>query len=69
MVIMKEKLRRFLEFIRLLDSDNNISLTNIMIILCLYKTATAPVLSMRDLSLFVIPMLSYIHKRHIRPRK
>ena len=58
------KLKRALTFLRLTDNKNNLSLTNIWIMIAMYKMLTTNATSMNDLGLFVLPLLSYLHKRH-----
>lgn len=58
------KIKRALEFLRLLDDKANISITNIWMYVAIFKTLTTTATSMNDLGLFILPLLSYLHKRH-----
>ena len=60
-----DKLIKVLKFLRLLDSNNLLSLTNISVMLVMSKIVTTQATSMQDVALSMIPLMSYMHKRHV----
>lgn len=55
--------KRFLRYLRVNDDKNMISLTNIAMILILYKIATTTASSMEDIGLLLAVLSSYQAKR------
>lgn len=63
---MKEKLLNFLKFIRVVDvNDGLLSITNVAMIIVLYKLIAAPVTSITDVGSLIIAMSSYSFKKYI----
>lgn len=57
-----------LSFFRICDKhDRNISLTNLAVIIVLYKLARTPITSLVDTVPLVISMLSYSAKKYFAP--
>lgn len=59
------KVINFLKFIRLVDENNQLSLTNIAVMVGIYKIMATQATSMNDLGLFLIPLLNYAYKKII----
>jgi hypothetical protein len=59
----KAKVMRALRFLRLVDDQNNISLTNIALILVLAHLLRQPTVSLQDLLTFCGAMIGYQVKR------
>lgn len=66
---MKSKLLRALEFIRVTDEDNNLSITNVVMVSMLVKIWVTPALSMHDIALALAALTNYSHKRHVKVKK
>ena len=56
---------RVLSFLRVTDENNNLSLTNLAVILMLTKIMTTPALSMQDIAIAAVPLMNYAYKRKI----
>lgn len=56
-------MKRVLNFLRLIDDDGHLSLTNLAVIVILVKTAIAPTLSVTDIGALLIAVLNYAHRR------
>lgn len=54
---------KILNFLSLLDKDNNISITNVAVIIMVTKLMFIPTFTLAEVSAFVIVMLNYGHKR------
>ena len=57
-----EKLIKAGKFIRVLDSEGNISISNIAAVMMLAKIAVTPALSMQDISLAFVGLIPYTMK-------
>lgn len=55
--------KRVFTFLRLLDFDGGLSLTNIGVIVAIVKLAASPSLSVQDTGVFLVAILNYAHKR------
>lgn len=62
-VILKTFLNKLLKFLNLTDRANNLSITNIALIILLVKLAIMPTLALPDVAAFFIVLLNYGHKR------
>lgn len=62
---MVSKMNKFLKFFNLLDGSNNLSITNIALIILLTKIAINPALSLPEVSAFFLALLNYSHKRAV----
>jgi len=62
------RLFKILQFFRLVDENKQLSLTNIAVMVSIAKIIITPANDMKDIGLLIIPMLSYIHKRHINKK-
>jgi hypothetical protein len=60
---IKENVDKVLKYFRINDEKGLISLTNIAMILVLYKLATTPALSIQDLTALFVAVLGYQFKR------
>ncbi len=60
-----KKLFKVLKFFRLVDENNQLSLTNIAVMVGISKIALTQATSMEDLGLFIIRLMGYAHKKHI----
>lgn len=58
-----KKLIRTGKFLRLLDSDNNLSISNITVIIMMTKIVMAPANSMQDVGLAIAAILPYVTKK------
>lgn len=56
---------KFLQFFRLVDADGLLSLTNIALIIGMYKIAVTQGTNLNDAGLLVAVLLNYAHKRFI----
>jgi hypothetical protein len=56
-------------FFRIVDNDNLLSLTNLVIFVSIYKIITAPVFTITEVSSLLISMLAYGYKRHTTKQK
>lgn len=56
---------RILKFFNLLDSQDNLSVTNIAVIVCVTKIAIAPQFSITEVGALMVTLLNYAHKRYI----
>ena len=59
----KEQASKVMRVIRLFDDKHRISLTNITMMLVMYKIAMTPVVSMQDLTALALGVLGYQAKR------
>lgn len=60
---------KILTYIRINDEKGLLSLTNIAMILVLYKLAVTPALSIQDLTALFVSILGYQGKRFLENRK
>lgn len=60
---MKESFFKFLNFIRLVDGDNVLSLTHIALWTCIIKIALVSSTSVADMGALLIAILSYGYKK------
>lgn len=58
-------MKRILTFLNLLDNGGNLSITNIAVLLCLYKIAVAAQFSGTEVGALVATLLNYAHKRAV----
>lgn len=58
-----KKLIRAGQFLRLLDSNNNLSISNIAVILMMTKILVAPAVNSQDIGLAIAALLPYITKK------
>lgn len=49
----------------MLDSQKNLSISNIAVIIALCKLALTPSLSVTDIGMLLVTLLNYTHKRHV----
>lgn len=62
----KSDLYKYLVFFRVIDEhDSKLSLTNIAVIICLFKIIYAPTLSLTEVGAFMLAMLNYAYKKHV----
>lgn len=61
---MVKKITRSLRFLNLLDKDSNLSISNIAVLIMLFKLALTPSLSLVDAGMLLITLMNYAHKRH-----
>lgn len=61
-------LKRALRYLRINDEKNMVSLTNLAMILILYKIASTPATSMEDIGLLLGVLASYQAKRLIEKK-
>ena len=60
---IKKAINKALQYLRVNDENGLVSLTNIAMILVLYKLAVTPALSIQDLTALFIFILGYQFKR------
>lgn len=56
---------KVLTFLNLLDSDGNLSITNVAVIVCVTKLAIAPEFSIAEVGALLCSLLNYSHKRYV----
>ena len=66
---IKEVLNKALKYLRINDEKGMISLTNIAMILVIYKIAVTPVVSFEDITALALGVLGYQAKRVIEGLK
>lgn len=64
---LKNGINKVLQYFRLNDEKGLVSLTNLAMILVLYKLAVTPALSVQDLTALFIAVIGYQGKRFIKP--
>ena len=64
-----KKLIKAGQFLRILDEQGQLSISNLAAILMLYKIATTPALSMADISLAMVGLIPYMSKKFINKQK
>lgn len=57
------------KFIRLLDEEGNLSITNVAAIAILAKVVTSPTVEVESLIAFSLTLLNYGHKRAVKGKK
>ena len=62
---MLDKINKILQYFRINDEKGRISLTNLALILILFKIAIVPATSMKDIAALMTVVLSYQVKRKI----
>ena len=62
-------LMRFLRFVRLTDEQDNISITNILIIAMAVKIMLLTTADEYTLAAFILTLLHYSYKRHVNSKK
>lgn len=60
-----KKVIKFLQFLRLVDDNEQVSLTNIAVMVAVYKISEVKAVSFEDLGLLLIPLLGYAYKKHL----
>jgi predicted membrane protein len=58
-------MKRALLFLNLLDCNGNLSITNIAVIICLVKIATAAQFTGTEVGALIATLLNYAHKRFV----
>ncbi len=58
-----KKLIKTGQFLRILDEQGQLSISNLAAILMLFKIATTPALSMADISLAMVGLIPYMSKK------
>lgn len=70
---MKEKIKHYLlksgKFLRLIDENNEISLTNVAFMVIILKVALVQDTSMTDIAALLTVILNYSYKKHIALKK
>jgi hypothetical protein len=62
---MKKLFEKLLQFLQLTGKSGSLSLTNIAVIIVLYKLAFAPALTGIDLGTMLLSLLAKAHERHL----
>lgn len=60
-----KKILKVLKFFRITDEKDLLSLTNLAVMVGIYKIIVTNATSMNDLGLFLIPLLNYAYKKTI----
>lgn len=60
-----ETVIKIAQFLRVVDENKQLSITNIALIIVLAKLAVAPVVSITELGVLLISLGNYSHKRHV----
>ena len=63
-----DKLTKILQFLRVVDENKQLSITNIALIIILIKLAIAPALSITEAGTLLITLGNYGHKRHVQEK-
>jgi len=63
------KSSKLLQYLRLNDENNMVSITNIAVYLMLYKIYQTPAVSITDLTALAATILNYGHKKHLRTKE
>ena len=63
-----EKLIKAGKFLRLLDEQGNLSISNVAAMMMLFKIATTPALSMADISLAMVGLIPYMSKKFVNKK-
>jgi len=58
-------MEKLLKKLNLLDTENNLSLTNIAVIVILVKLILTPTWSLNEAGMLLIGMTNYMHKRSV----
>lgn len=66
---IKEGLKKALLYLRINDSNNMVSLTNIAMILVIYKVAVTPAVSFQDITALFLGIAGYQTKRIVESIK
>jgi hypothetical protein len=66
---IKKSADKVLKYLRINDEKGLISLTNVAMILALYKLAITPALNIQDLTMLFVAVLGYQVKRVIGSKK
>lgn len=66
---IKEGLKKALLYLRINDSNNMVSLTNIAMMLVIYKIAVTPAVSFQDITALAIGIMGYQVKRIVETKK
>lgn len=66
---MQKKLKKALQYLRINDEKGRLSLTNIAMIIILYKLCVTPVVSFEDITALATVVLGYQAKRMIEGAK
>ena len=60
-----EKMFKILNFLRITDDSNRLSITNITVMLMMYKIISTPALSMQDIAIAIVPLFNYAYKKKL----
>lgn len=60
-----DKVIKVLQFFRLVDENKQMSLTNLAVMIAVYKISQVNAVSFEEIGLLLIPLLGYAHKKHI----
>jgi len=60
-----EKFHGLMSYLRVNDENNKLSLTNLALMLMLYKVYMTPAVSITDLTALFVAIANYGHKRHV----
>ena len=63
------EIKKALQYVRINDEKNNISLTNLAMIIVIYKMAITTATSWQDMTVLAIAISSYQFKRAIEKKK
>lgn len=66
---MKDKFFKLLDFFRIIDDDQRLSLTHLVIFVSIYKILVAPVFTISEVTSLLVAMLAYGYKRHVNKSK
>lgn len=64
-----KKLFKVLDFLRIIDDGHRLSLTNLVMFVCIYKTLVAPQFSITEVTALLVAMTSYGYKKHLNKAK
>ena len=66
---LKDTFLKLGQFFRVVDDDNLLSLTNLVIFVAIYKIIVAPVFTITEVTSLLISMLAYGYKRHVNKKR
>lgn len=58
-------MKQVLTFLNLLDNGGNLSITNVAVLICLYKIAASAQFSGTEVGALIATLMNYAHKRLI----
>lgn len=59
---------KFLQFLRLVDENEQLSITNIAVMVVLVKISQTQTTSFEDISLLFLPLMGYAYKKHLKDK-